>query len=285
MNAADVPASPAVGALGGGVEREDTLEPVDRERDGGGVDVVGHIGLVVLDFQAARLQQITGPAPELDADHRVAPPVGNERAHAWAALEVRPPAVDDRHEPRERENPGWGRPVGSEAQRVAHDRAHREAAEHGGGRRDPGPLPQLVVEAGELAVCGMERFGVRMADLRHEIPVMPGPTGYRQRCAGGGDVQAPERVERVTEGEKIVLVGAATVVQHEQAARIRRCRPLAERERAHRAYRRNAVGDGATVPPLGGEVGVVGGSSAWLGRAYRQGAAPAGQSQLRPQSS
>ena len=84
-------------------------------------------------------------------------------------------------------------------------------------------------KAGELAVGGMERVGVGKADARHEVPVVAGPTGHRQRRARGGDVQAPLRIKRVGERQQVVLVGAAPVVQDEQPQRVRRGRALAER--------------------------------------------------------
>ncbi len=68
--------------------------------------LVGHIGLVVVDLKAARLQEIAGAARELDVDHRVSPAVRDEHAQPPAALEVRLPALDVGHEPREREDPG-----------------------------------------------------------------------------------------------------------------------------------------------------------------------------------
>ena len=50
------------------------------ERHVSGVDAVADIGLVVVDLQAARPQEIAGAARELDVDDRVAPSVGDERA-------------------------------------------------------------------------------------------------------------------------------------------------------------------------------------------------------------
>ena len=135
-----------------------------------------------------------------------------------AAGEVGLPAVDDRDEAREREDPRRRGAVGAEPERVGHHRAHREAAEHGPPGRDPGALPQLVVEARERRVGGVERVVVGVADARHDVPVVAGPAGQRQRRARRRDVQAPLRVEHVGEREQVVLVGAAAVVEDQQAA-------------------------------------------------------------------
>ena len=118
---------------------------------------------------------------------------------AGPAREVGLPAVDDRDEAREREDPGRRRAVGAQAERVAHHRAHREAAEHRPLRRDAGALPQLVVEGGELRVGGVEGVGVGIADARHDVPVVAGPARQRQRRARRDDVQPPLRVEHVAE--------------------------------------------------------------------------------------
>ncbi len=48
-------------------------------------------------------------------------------------------------------------------------------------------------------------------------------------------MQAPLRIERVGERQQVVLVGAAAVMQHEQATRLARRRALAEYRCAHRA--------------------------------------------------
>src|SRR3954462_13140568 len=79
-------------------------EPRDRGLDVRRVDVVGGVGLVVLDVQPARLEQLARTAGEADLHHRVAPAVGDEDAQAAAILERRLPALDDRDEARERED-------------------------------------------------------------------------------------------------------------------------------------------------------------------------------------
>ena len=105
--------------------------------------------------------------------------------------QVRLPALDGGDEAREGEDPGGRRAVGTEPERVAHHRAHREAAEHGALGRDAGALPQRVVERAELAVRGVERVGVRVADARHDVPVVARPAGELERRARRDDVQAP----------------------------------------------------------------------------------------------
>ena len=85
----------------------------------------------------------------------------------------------------------------------------------------------------ERAVGGVERVVVGVADARHDVPVVPGPAGELERRARGHDVQAPLRVEHVGEPEQVVLVGAAPVMEHDQAGGIAVRRPLAVLERAH----------------------------------------------------
>src|SRR5438045_3705951 len=82
--------------------------------------------------------------PESDCADRVAAAAGDERARrAGAAREVGLPALDDRDEAREREDARGRRAVRAETERVAHHRAHREAAEHRLLGREPGALPQF----------------------------------------------------------------------------------------------------------------------------------------------
>ena len=92
------------------------------------------------------------------------------------------------------------------------------------------------MEAGELGVGRVEGVVVGIADARHDVPVVPGPARQRQRRARRGDVQPPLRVEHVGEAEQVVLVGAAAVVQDEQAGGVARRRALAEDEVAHGAH-------------------------------------------------
>ena len=54
-------------------------------------------------------------------------------------------------------------------------------------------------------------------DARDDVPVLARPARDLQRAAGGDDVQPPLRVQDVGEAEQVVLVGAAAVVQDEQA--------------------------------------------------------------------
>ena len=64
----------------------------------------------------------------------------------------------------------------------------------------------------------MKGLGVGVADAGNDVPVVARQAGERQRGARRDDVQAAFRVERVGEAEQVVLVGAAAVVEDEQAA-------------------------------------------------------------------
>ena len=81
--------------------------------------------------------------------------------------------------------------------------------------------------AASCAVGGVERVGVGVADARHDVPVVARPAGDRQRRARRDDVQPPLAVEHVGEAEQVVLVGAAAVVEDEQAVGLAGRRALA----------------------------------------------------------
>lgn len=97
----------------------------------GRIDVVACVGLVVLDVEAAGAEDLVRLASEADVHHRVVTAVGREHAGLGAAGQVRRPAIHRRDEPGEGEDAGDRWPVCAEAHRVAHHRAHREAAKHG----------------------------------------------------------------------------------------------------------------------------------------------------------
>ena len=147
--------------------------------------------------------------------------------------QARAPALEHGDEPGEGEYPGGRGPVGAEPERVAHHGAHREAAEHGLRGTQAGALPQLVVQRRQLAVGRVERLGVGIADTRHEVPVKAGRALQAQRSARRDDVQAPVGVERVGERKQVGLVGAAAVMEHEQAGGLAGSGPLAIGQRAH----------------------------------------------------
>ena len=75
----------------------------------------------------------------------------------------------------------------------------------------------VEVEAGEVVVRGPEGLGIRVTDPGHEIPVVARAAGKGQRRARRDDVQAPLRVEHVREWEQVELVGAAAMVEDDQA--------------------------------------------------------------------
>ncbi len=84
------------------------------------------------------------------------------------------------------------------------------------------------MKAGELGVRGVEGLGVGVADAGHDVPVVAGKAGKRERRAGGDDVEAALRVEHVGQTEQVVLVGSPSVMEDEQAGRTR---PAAGRSR------------------------------------------------------
>ena len=112
--------------------------------------------------------------------------------------------------------PAGGGPVGAEPERVAHHRAHREAAEDRLLRGQSGALPEGIVEVRERRVGGSESVRIRISDPRHRVPVTTGPARHGERASGGDHVEPAGGVERVGEPDQVVLVGAPAVVQDEQ---------------------------------------------------------------------
>src|SRR3954469_1803460 len=87
---------------------EGRVEPRDRGPDVRRVDLVARVGLVVLDRQAGGPEQLVRATAEPDLHDRVAATVGDERAQPRPPVEVGLPAVDDRDEAGEGEDPGGG---------------------------------------------------------------------------------------------------------------------------------------------------------------------------------
>src|SRR4051795_10797617 len=110
---------------------EGGVEPRDRGLDVRRVDLVARVGLVVLDRKPGGPEQLVRATAEPDLHDRVAATVGDERAQARSPVEVGLPAVDDRDEAGEGEDPGGRRPVGAEPERGAHHGGPGEAAEGG----------------------------------------------------------------------------------------------------------------------------------------------------------
>ena len=131
---------------------------------------------------------------------RVAAAVGDEHAGAaGAAREVGLPALDDRDEAREGEDAGRRRAVGPEAERVAHHRAHREAAEDGvlGRRRRSAPRARRAARRGSRRRRGTCRGrGSRRAGRRTSgSPASPAASAARgaSRRAGAARGRARRR--------------------------------------------------------------------------------------------
>src|SRR3954452_21028542 len=102
-----------------------------------GVNLVAELRLPVGEIKTAGLDQVAGSVGELDPDHRIVAPVADEDAGVGAVGEARLPALEGREEAAEAEYPSRRWPLGAEARRVAHHRAHRKAAKHSSLRPDP----------------------------------------------------------------------------------------------------------------------------------------------------
>src|SRR5436305_1392638 len=99
--------------------------------------------------------ELTDAGRELEAPLRL--------LEAWAERH-RPPALGRGHESAQGEDPGRPRALGPEPDGVGHDRAHREAADHGSIPAEAAPFEQLVQEGRQPLVGVRERLGLREAD-------------------------------------------------------------------------------------------------------------------------
>jgi hypothetical protein len=76
------------------------------------------------------------------------------------------------------------------------------------------------VKRGQLSVRGLEGIRVRVADPRDDVPVVSRPAGQLKGRAWSDNVQPALGIKRIGEPEEVVLVGAASMVEDEQAGRI-----------------------------------------------------------------
>jgi hypothetical protein len=173
---------------------------------------VGHVG-------SCGGQRVARGLAELDADDRVASPVGDPHRQA-GSIEVGAPALDGRDEAAHGDDPRGRRAPGAEPERVGHDRALREAADD---RALPGDARELGDVALQELVGGAEGCGVGEAHARHHVPVA---TARRQeeRTAGCEADEPALGIEEVEEGGEVVLVGPAPVHEHERTLRLARRR-------------------------------------------------------------
>src|SRR5207248_11324610 len=102
-------------------------------------------GLAVVHVEAGGLQQLASAASKFDVDYGIAPAVRDQDGHAGPGGEVRLPPVDRGNESGEREDPRGPGPVARQPQRIAHDRAHRQPAEHSTLGGETRALPTPVV--------------------------------------------------------------------------------------------------------------------------------------------
>ena len=158
---------------------------------------------------------------------------------ALAAGELGLPAVDRRDEAGEGEDRRGRRAAGPEAERVAHHRAHREAAEDGllraAGRSAP------TARRGRRRACRRRRGTCRGRGSRRAARRTSGCPGQPGIVSGARGVTTWSRCSGSStspSGEQVVLVGAAAVVEDEQPlGRAGGGGPLAEDEVAHAATR------------------------------------------------
>jgi hypothetical protein len=170
---------------------------------------------------------------------RVVAVVGDEAAALLRAVGERG-AASRRRSGRSRENarmPAGAGPVGAEAERVAHHRAHREAAQDGPLGRRARALPSSSCSCASASVGGVEGVGVRVADARHDVPVVAGPARELQRRARGDHVQPPLRVQHVGEPSRSCSSAPRPWWRHDHAGGLAGGRPLAVDERAHASTR------------------------------------------------
>ena len=153
----------------------------------------------------------------------VTTPVRDEGAGPEAIVEAGLPVLDRGNEAAEGEHPGDRRPLPAQRHRVAHHRAHREAAQHRsrwGDAQSPPRVGRAAAPAPRRAAC--EGLAVGIADALHQVPVVAGRAVEQQRRARGDHPQPLPRIEQIGEPEQVALVGAASVVEDEQALRLSR---------------------------------------------------------------
>jgi hypothetical protein len=75
------------------------------------------------------------------------------------------------------------------------------------------------VELGEGAPGRVEGVVIRIADARHEVPVVSGRARKLERRPRRDDMPSPARVEHVGEADQVPLVGPAPVVEDQQPLR------------------------------------------------------------------
>jgi len=179
---------------------------------------VAELGLPVVTSRPPH--SMSGAAPELDPDHRVAAAVRDEGARPVRSDQRRLPPLDRRTNPEKRGCRPRG-PVDTKGHRVAHHAAHREAAEHGPLR--PHPVSSRGGRAGGYARGRRRRSRVGIADARHQVPVVTGRAGQGQR--GAGVTTAGDRPDREVARRSRSSRRCRAVMEDEQA-RAPRPRPL-----------------------------------------------------------
>ena len=129
-------------------------------------------------------------AAPLDRDHRVERAVTDRDAGEWR-LEIELESGHRGHEPGERDEPRWSGLSRAEPERVRHDRALREAAEHRPLGRDA-RVGRDVVEPCRSEREGLrERLRIRIADLLDRVPVRS--SGWKVKWAAWGVTPSSRR--------------------------------------------------------------------------------------------
>ena len=184
------------------------------------VDLVADGRLVVVDREAAGLDQLAGAAGETDLHDRVALAVGDEGPGPGRSSKLRLPALDRRDEAAE----------GEDARRPPADRrrAPSRSSSPCPSRSRRAPSPRARSRSAPRARRGARRAPRGRRERcrgRGSRPAAPGTSGsrrarQRQRRPRRDDVQPPLGVEHVGEAEQVALVGAAAVMEDEQPLRL-----------------------------------------------------------------
>jgi hypothetical protein len=152
------------------VARDDEVAQLGQES---GVDRVRKRVFAVEQVGAGRLEALARLPAELHRDDLVVGAVADRDRIALEPSERQVEALDLRHEARQRHDSRRPlRRAPAEAERPAHHRALREAADHGALPRHPTRFRECAEPPGQLLVALHERLAMREADALHDVPVV-----------------------------------------------------------------------------------------------------------------
>ena len=179
----------------------------------GRIDGVRQRRLPIEDVASRLLERSARTPPPLDADHRIERAV-TDRDRRERRGEVDLEALHGGNEARQGDDRSRAGTPAAQAERVAHHRALREAAEHRPAGGDARLLGQPVQPLARETIRGQERVGVGIADLAYRVPMRA--SGREVERTARRDAEQPSlRVEHVEQREEVVLVGAAPVEEDE----------------------------------------------------------------------